>query len=67
MLDSQIRHLNRIKREFNDLLNVKFEKGAKEHGTLLHELSPEWLLDQAIDEALDQVTYLLTLKERLQK
>lgn len=65
MIQSQEDHLQRIKQEFNQLIEPKFRKGAEEHKTLLHELSPQWLLDASIDEAIDQVTYLLTLKERL--
>lgn len=67
MKDSQIRHLNRIKREFNDLIDPKFIKGAEEHKTLLHEMSPEWLLDAVIEEILDLAVYALTLKEVLKK
>ena len=62
---SQERHLNRIMRQFIDLLIPKFTKGAEEHKTLLHEMNPEWLIDAAIEEAIDQVVYLITLKERL--
>lgn len=67
MKPEQEQHLERVKREFDRLIDVKYRKGAKEHQTILHELPTMWLLNQAIDEALDQVTYLLTLKEALKR
>jgi hypothetical protein len=65
MKTSQTRHLNRIKREFNDLITEKYIKGQKEHGGNLWEHPPEWYVDQAIDEVLDLTAYLFTLKENL--
>jgi len=43
---------------------VKYVTGQKEHGGNLWE--KEGLLDMAIDEAIDQVIYLLTLKKQLE-
>jgi len=65
MTDDQEAHLASIKRTFNDLVEPKFRKGAEEHATILHEQPASLLLDFAIEEAIDQVVYLLTLKQRL--
>lgn len=61
----QIEHENKICREANLLMHMKYKKGAEEHNDNLDEHSVENLLDNAIDEALDQIIYLLTLKEKL--
>lgn len=55
-------HLQRIKSRFLALVDHKYRKGQAEHGGQLW-LNPK-LLDNAIDEAIDQVVYLLTLKEQ---
>jgi len=41
---------------------AKYRKGAEEHGGNLWDLSEDELLDEAINEAIDQVIYLLTIK-----
>jgi len=64
MSDDQEAHLKFIKYMFGALADPKFRKGAAEHQTLLHETDPDKLLDFAIEEAIDQVVYLLTLKYR---
>ena len=65
MTNEQEEHLIRIKTDFVTLVDKKYRAGQKEHGGDL------WLktgmIDMAIDEAIDQVTYLLTLKEQLNK
>jgi len=63
MSDDHIAHLNKIVNEFTQLASVKYVTGQKEHGGNLWE--KEGLLDMAIDEAIDQVIYLLTLKKQL--
>lgn len=62
---SQMGHAHMISGEFSRLMYDKYEKGAAEHGGNLWDNKPEWLLDQALDEAIDQVVYLLTLKEQM--
>jgi len=62
MTDSQEAHLKFIKYKFGALLEPKYRKGQAEHGGSLFDYSKEQLLDFAIEEALDQVNYLLTLK-----
>ena len=56
-------HLQQIKDEFFKLVDTKYRKGQAEHGGNLW--AKPGLLDMAIDEAIDQVVYLLTLREQL--
>lgn len=56
-------HLESIKIHFISLVDAKYRKGQKEHGGHLWNNPAEKLLDFAIDEAIDQVVYLLTLRE----
>ena len=63
MSTKQELHLARIKQEFLSLVEPKFRKGAEEHATILNEQPASLLLDFAIEEAIDQVVYLLTLKQ----
>lgn len=58
-------HLSRLKTEFTALVDAKYRKGQKEHGGDLYQKQTHYLLDMAIDEAIDQVVYLLTLREQL--
>lgn len=66
MNPKQAAHLNRITDEAHARLIDKYYKGTKEHQSVLSEdYTPLQVLDMAIDEAIDQVTYLLTLKEMM--
>lgn len=65
MTKDQEEHLSRVQNEFLVRCKKKYEVGAKEHGGNLWEKGPLWILDQAIDEAIDQFVYLHTLKEQL--
>ncbi len=64
MSDDQEAHLKFIKYKFGALIDPKYRKGQSEHGGNLYDMTDEQLLDCAIEEALDQVDYLLTLKYR---
>ncbi len=64
MTAEQERHLQDIKNEFNLLVDSKYRAGAAEHGGDLQQMSVVDLLDNAIKEAIDQVTYLLTLRKK---
>ncbi len=66
MTNDQERHLQEIKDKFNVLVDSKYRKGAAEHGGDLQDMPIIELLDNAIDEAVDQVTYLLTLHKILE-
>jgi hypothetical protein len=65
MKPSQEKHLLNIKSEFCSLVDPKYRKGVAEHGGNLWDNDPLKVLDFAIEEAVDQVVYLLTLKEQL--
>jgi hypothetical protein len=62
MKKPQQAHLNRIRKQFDGLVTRKYKKGQREHG------GDMWLkkgmLDEAINEVVDLVVYLLTLKEQ---
>jgi uncharacterized protein (DUF2249 family) len=58
-------HRQQLIAQFSEIMSKKYEIGAKEHGGNIWELSTEKLLDEAINEAIDQVVYLLTLKANL--
>lgn len=58
-------HVNYLQKEFSDRMAEKYEAGQKEHGGNLWDLQASDLLDNAIEEAIDQVVYLLTLKNAL--
>ena len=63
MNKEQEKHLQRVKDVFETSVDAKYRAGQKEHGGDL------WLkaglIDMAIDEAIDQVVYLMTLKDQL--
>ena len=61
----QEEHLNTIKSAFSFLVNDKYRKGQKEHGGNLFDKTPIQLVDNALDEAIDQVVYLITLRNKL--
>src|SRR6267142_7052855 len=60
MNEQQEKHLADIKATFNQIVDSKYRKGQAEHGGDLWQLTGVQLIDCAIDEAVDQVTYLLT-------
>jgi len=60
---AQRKHLNSIKRQFCILYEDKYSRGQKEHGGNLWK--KQGIIDMAIEEALDLVGYLFTLKQQL--
>ena len=52
---------------FNSLVDAKYRKGQAEHGGDLFKKTKLELIDFTIDEAIDQVVYLLTLKDKFRK
>lgn len=56
------KHLSQIKRMASRAIDAKYRAGAREHRTKLWEQSG--ILDMAIDEAVDLVVYMLTLREQ---
>ncbi len=65
MTNAQEAHLRRIIDGFTARCDSKYRDGQKYHGGNLFAMGAMKLLDNAIDEAIDQVTYLLTLRDRL--
>jgi hypothetical protein len=64
MSPEQKNHLKRLVRETSQRMIGKYVKGQKEHGGDLWK--KKGIIDMAIEEAIDQVVYLLTLKEQLE-
>lgn len=62
MTNQQERHLQSIKANFSALVDEKYRAGQKEHGGDLFAKTPKQLINMALDEAIDQVVYLLTLR-----
>ena len=66
MTEEQQKHLDQILGEADQLIAKKYKKGCKEYKTHLRDdYLAEELLSNAIDEAVDQMVYLLTLKDKL--
>lgn len=65
MTKEQEEHLQNIKDDFVRMVDRKYRKGQKEHGGDLFDKSTSELIDMAIDEAIDQVVYLLTLRDQV--
>lgn len=65
MSPDQEEHLENIKDDFVRRVDKKYRKGQREHGGDLFTKSDSDLIDMAIDEAIDQVVYLLTLRENV--
>jgi hypothetical protein len=58
-------HLIRIRDSFDKAVIAKFHKGAEEHGGDLQDMDSLQLIRNAMDECIDQWTYLKTLEEKL--
>lgn len=58
-------HLQRILTQFNADTRAKYQAGQEEHGGELWE--KPGMLEHAIEEAIDLVVYLYTLKEQRDK
>lgn len=65
LTDEQNAHIEEIGKEFCIAMADKYTAGQKEHGGNLWDLSLGKLVDCALDEAIDQVTYLLTIRRKL--
>lgn len=68
MTPSQNEHRAYIVKEAAFLINEKYAKGAAEHDShLKDDYTVAGLLDNAIEEAIDQITYLLTMKQKMEE
>lgn len=65
MSPEQEAHLKEVLAVSHLLINDKYRHGQKAHGGNLFDLSASQLIDEAINEAVDQLVYLLTAKERI--
>lgn len=65
MTEQQEQHVKGIAEKFAKLMSAKYEKGVKEHGGNLWEVDMHQMVEMALEEAIDQVVYLMTLKEQL--
>lgn len=65
MTEDHHKHLDHILRTFNQKCVTKYVSGNEEHGGFLPD--KEGIIDMAIEEAIDQVIYLVTLKQQLEK
>jgi hypothetical protein len=66
MNDDQRSHLAEIQLNFIKEHSAKFEKGAIEHQSELHkDFTKEQLLDFALEEVIDLISYLYTLRSKL--
>lgn len=65
MTPEQEKHLKDIIEETSKRINLKYRKGQAEHGGDLKDMQTYKLLDNAIDEAIDQIVYLLTLRNSI--
>lgn len=65
MTNEQHEHIGKIVLDFSRKANEKYEKGVIEHGGNLWEHETLWLVEQAMDEAIDQYVYLYTLREKI--
>lgn len=67
MTPQQEVHVQKIEAQFAHQMRMKYAKGAKEHKGNLFDLPAIVLVQNAIDEAIDQFVYLVTLRDRLVK
>lgn len=67
MTAAQERHLESIQFYFSKAVGSKYRKGQEEHGGNLFDMSVLQLIDAALDEAIDQITYLKTLRDKIEK
>jgi len=65
MTPQQEAHLSGIQHRFAALADAKYRRGQAEHGGDLFRVDKLELCDRAIDEAIDQVVYLLTLRDQI--
>lgn len=58
-------HMEHIVAVASDRIKTKYEEGNAQHGGFLPD-KPN-LIDEAIDEAIDMVVYLITLKDQIEE
>ena len=61
---SDLQHISHIQSEFDELVDQKYRAGIQEHGGHLWEKP---LDAEALNEAIDQVVYLVTLRDQIRE
>lgn len=64
MTQKHVDHMYSLILEFGEEVKRKYPAGQREHGGNLWK--KKGLIDMAIDEAVDQVVYLLTLRKQME-
>lgn len=67
MTEEHEKHLKSIVKSSNDRLITKYFNGQREHGGKLWEMPIDKLVSNALDEVVDLIAYLETLKQRLEE
>ena len=65
MTKEQEAHLARVIAVFAAACDIKYRRGQREHGGNLFDCSALELAEEAIREAVDQIVYLVTLRDKL--
>lgn len=65
MTEAHEKHLEQIKLATCDLLDRKYRAGQKTHGGSLWNMPAARQVENAIEEATDQLTYLLSLRQNM--
>lgn len=65
MTEAHEMHLEQIKLASCDLLDKKYRAGQKAHGGSLWTMPAAKQVESAIEEATDQITYLLSLRQNM--
>jgi len=65
MTEAHETHLEQIKLAACDLLDRKYRAGQKAHGGSLWSMPAARQVENAIEEATDQLTYLLSLRQNM--
>lgn len=65
MTPDQEEHLKQLKEHTLILMDLKYRQGQVEHGGNLFDHTAIELVDAAIDEAIDELVYLQTLRDKL--
>lgn len=63
MTAAQEDHLQSIKDNFISLVDTKYRAGVIEHGGNLFDAPAEKLMGEALNETIDQFTYIITLRD----
>jgi len=64
MTNEQESHLSYLKKDFERRVDKKYRAGAVEHSGDVRDLTVLQLLEESIGEAVDQYTYLSTLRDK---